>query len=170
MPRVIQGRNGGKLLVQQRGEPSFNPSGRPKGSRNRSTILREMLAGKTKTKNALTNLIKEIATQEQIDTVLRGKSLQCVYVMSVAEKFYKIGISSDASRRLSTLQGANPLKVTLVATYTCSDACLMEQSLHQKYAHKRMHGEWFELDDADLKEIEVYVNESENKDKTKINA
>lgn len=50
------------------GDPSPNPSGRPKGSRNRSTVAREMLALLEKVKNPITEK-HETLDQEAIMTL-----------------------------------------------------------------------------------------------------
>lgn len=50
------------------GDPSPNPAGRPKGSRNRSTIVREILELMEDTKNPITNAYEKL-TQEQIMTL-----------------------------------------------------------------------------------------------------
>lgn len=50
------------------GDPSPNPEGRPKGSRNRSTIAREILALMEKMKNPVTGK-EEKLTQEEIMTL-----------------------------------------------------------------------------------------------------
>lgn len=60
----VEGRNGGTLKPQQKGEPSHNPNGKPKGIRNRSTVLREFLEATLKTKNPISGQ-EEVLTVEQ---------------------------------------------------------------------------------------------------------
>ena len=61
---IVKGRNGGTLNPPSKGDPSPNPNGRPKGVRNRSTVLREFLEATLKTKNPITGL-EETLTVEQ---------------------------------------------------------------------------------------------------------
>jgi len=51
----------------QKGE-SGNPTGRPKGSKNRSTIARQWLETTQKAKNPITG-VEEILTQEDLGTL-----------------------------------------------------------------------------------------------------
>ena len=51
----MEGKNGGTLKPFEQGE-SGNPNGRPKGSRNRSTIARLWLETTQKAKNPITGV------------------------------------------------------------------------------------------------------------------
>jgi len=53
---------------------SGNPSGRPKGSRNRSTLVREWLEVKQKEKNPLTGHVEELEQQDLITLALIKKA------------------------------------------------------------------------------------------------
>jgi len=57
----------------QKGE-SGNPTGRPKGSKNRSTIARQWLETTQKAKNPITG-VEEILTQEDLGTLAAYKAL-----------------------------------------------------------------------------------------------
>jgi hypothetical protein len=70
-----------------------------------------------------------------------------VYVMR-CEQHIKIGISTDISKRLAGLQGANPFKVTLATKFDFTDkqyAWLAEQTCHTAFGDFRGYGEWFNL-------------------------
>jgi hypothetical protein len=45
---------------------SGNPNGRPKGSRNRSTIVREWLDAKDKVKNPITGEVEEMTVEDML--------------------------------------------------------------------------------------------------------
>lgn len=60
----IKGRNGGTLNPQKSGEPSKNPNGRPKGSRNRSTVIREFLEATMTEKNPITNKTEKLSVEQ----------------------------------------------------------------------------------------------------------
>jgi hypothetical protein len=63
----MEGKNGGTLKPFEKGE-SGNPNGRPKGSRNRSTIARRWLEVNQKLKNPLTSE-EETMSQEDLMTL-----------------------------------------------------------------------------------------------------
>jgi len=61
-PRV--GKNGNNLKVVKRGDPSPNPNGRPKGSRNRSTVIREFLEATMTEKNPITGKAEKLSVEQ----------------------------------------------------------------------------------------------------------
>jgi hypothetical protein len=63
----MQGKNGGTLKPFDKGE-SGNPAGRPKGSKNRSTIARQWLEVNQSLKNPLTGE-QETMSQEDLMTL-----------------------------------------------------------------------------------------------------
>jgi hypothetical protein len=63
----MEGKNGGTLKPFEQGE-SGNPNGRPKGSRNRSTIARQWLEVNQNLKNPLTGE-NETMSQEDLMTL-----------------------------------------------------------------------------------------------------
>ena len=71
-------------------------------------------------------------------------------------RLYKIGVSQNVQTRFWTIQSSSPLKLTLIAQkemYT-SKALEIEQYLHQMFEKKRHRGEWFSLNDHDIKALE----------------
>ena len=62
--------------------------------------------------------------------------------------YFKIGKSVDCVFRERTLQSQNP-SISLVG-FTDDN---IETMLHNKYATKRIRGEWFSLTDSDISEI-----------------
>lgn len=82
-----------------------------------------------------------------------------VYVMKDnANGRYKIGRSVNPTVRESTLQSEKP-DITLLFHYLCDIS--VEDELHTKYTDKRIRGEWFELDDKDVEDIQTYLMEVE---------
>lgn len=83
--------------------------------------------------------------------------LECyVYLMhDTSNNFYKIGISNNPSYREKTLQSEKPTIENIAAKkYPIRKiAESFEKSLHQTYADKRIRGEWFKLDEIDVKHI-----------------
>ena len=66
--------NDENLIPPKTGEPSRNPNGRPKGSRNRSTIVREWLEVTQKLKNPITGENEELSQADMITLALISKA------------------------------------------------------------------------------------------------
>lgn len=78
-PTNIQGKTKGRvenLKPQKAGEPSHNPLGRPKGIRNRSTIVREWLEANYKKVNPITGQNETLQIQDHLVISLIGKALK----------------------------------------------------------------------------------------------
>jgi hypothetical protein len=81
-----------------------------------------------------------------------------LYIVKNLSGFYKIGISKNPKlriRNISTQTGQN------IETIYISDKLFngnnIESSIHNLYANKRKLGEWFELDQNDIKNIKNRV-------------
>lgn len=55
---------------------SGNPSGRPKGSRNRSTVIKRWLEAIDKNKNPMTGEVEEMTVEDRMTLALIGKALK----------------------------------------------------------------------------------------------
>lgn len=75
-----------------------------------------------------------------------------LYLLKCGEH-YKIGFSNTPKRRLKQFRTGSPLPVLLVHTIKTAFYRQIEQQLHYKFAKKRVRGEWFTLDDADVEYI-----------------
>jgi len=73
---IVKGRNGGTLHPPKKGDPSPNPNGRPKGTRNRSTIVREWLEANYKKVNPITGQTETLQIQDHLVISLIGKALK----------------------------------------------------------------------------------------------
>ena len=79
-----------------------------------------------------------------------------VYLMKdTINGFYKIGISNSPEYREKTLQSEKPTIILL-----CSKsfpkrkvAQVLEKTLHETFSNKRIRGEWFNLNDEEVKDI-----------------
>jgi len=72
-----------------------------------------------------------------------------LYVIGREDGPVKIGISSDVGSRLTTIQTSCPFKVSLFHEETVAsrqDALRHEREIHEVYAERRLHGEWFDMD------------------------
>jgi hypothetical protein len=73
-PRI--GKNGNRLKVVKKGDPTPNPNGRPKGSRNRSTIVREWLEANLSRSNPLTGKREAMQVQDHMVLSIIQKALE----------------------------------------------------------------------------------------------
>lgn len=77
-----------------------------------------------------------------------------VYIARAENGLYKIGRAKDPAARVRGFAGAvMPFVVELVHTIRSSDYIQAESFLHQRYAHCRRVGEWFQLSERDLDKI-----------------
>ena len=72
-----------------------------------------------------------------------------VYLMK-SGRFYKIGLSNDVGRRVYELGIQLPEKLVEVHRIETDDPQGIERYWHQRFADKRLNGEWFQLDKADV--------------------
>lgn len=101
---------------------------------------------------------------DQIGTEIitrNGKKVhnEVVYLANVVgTSLYKIGVTTNVSNRIRAIQTHNALKVYIYATYKCQCGYRAEAYLHSVFKKKNTNGEWFTLDNNDLKEIDVIMN------------
>lgn len=76
-----------------------------------------------------------------------------VYLIhSQSNGYFKIGYSKNPLKREKTLQAEEP-DISLLKIWEGDGA--LEKSLHQKYSHLRVRGEWFELTIRELFELKA---------------
>lgn len=66
---------------------------------------------------------------------------------------YKIGRTKDLKSRISGIGAKLAIAPVVLATFPVDDAPAAESRLHELFAHKRLNGEWFDLDDHDVATI-----------------
>lgn len=88
-----------------------------------------------------------------------------VYVLHSYDNLFKIGRARHPDNRLRTFSVKLPFPVEYICLIKCRDMYKLEKDLHHSYAHKRVNGEWFRLDDEDIQALKKL--EEDNKLKTK---
>lgn len=81
-----------------------------------------------------------------------------IYVIK-AEDRYKIGRSISKRSRIKTHQTSSPVEISLVFEQQVDDCVNMELELHDLFSDKRVKGEWFALDEKDLKTLSEYFRD-----------
>jgi len=74
----------------------------------------------------------------------------CVYILKTGKNLYKIGKTRNLRQRLSAYHTHLPVLFRIIRQYPVSDIAGLEQNLHIVFQHKRIKGEWFELNNQDL--------------------
>jgi len=77
-----------------------------------------------------------------------------IYILQY-DQYYKIGqtIHEDPFRRINTIMGSMPLPPVLVCLENVKNVIQIEQALHHRYRDSHTNGEWFLLQDWEIKEI-----------------
>ncbi len=78
-----------------------------------------------------------------------------VYVIQDVDfsRRYKIGRTNHPYRRLNKFEVTLPFETKVVHIFRTNDATRLEYYLHQRFANHRARGEWFDLDDAQLRTL-----------------
>lgn len=89
------------------------------------------------------------------------RPIGCVYVFT-DDRYYKIGLSMNVVKRKTTLQTGNPNELKTVLKVIVVDPAKVETILLERFSEKIIRGEWFDLDEEDLCELEEILEENRN--------
>lgn len=76
-----------------------------------------------------------------------------VYLIQSPTQAYKIGRTRNPDNRMETFTVKLPFEVEYVCVIQCEDMYGLERELHQRFADKRVNGEWFSLTLEDVEYI-----------------
>ena len=77
-----------------------------------------------------------------------------IYCISDGAELCKFGFSNNPEKRLKALQTGNAKKLNIIETiHIDGDVVKLEKKLHREYAHRRVHGEWFNATPEEGKEM-----------------
>ena len=72
----------------------------------------------------------------------------------------KIGVTENIQKRMSQLVSGNADEIHLVEFFPISFAYYHEGLLHEQYAERRIHHEWFRLSRKDVQAISEYLRDA----------
>lgn len=91
--------------------------------------------------------------------------MECVLYVVKANNIpiYKIGITHNLVSRTNTLKSMSPIPVSIYEVFRgLNDAVGMEKLLHKHFHKERSHGEWFNLNNEQVKGLKKLVSDLNN--------
>jgi hypothetical protein len=82
-----------------------------------------------------------------------------IYVLKGGDGYYKIGRARDPEDRARMLGILMPWPVELLMAIPAENYRWSERRLHEWFAEKRTHGEWFKLDRSDIEMLWYLADE-----------
>lgn len=79
-----------------------------------------------------------------------------VYLVRGTNELYKIGRTKQLQRRMKRFEVKLPFEVEVIALIRTETPNIEEKKWHERFAEKRLDGEWFSLDDADVQWMKQY--------------
>lgn len=117
-------------------------------------------------KNARINGDAEKQPRRKVNRRARHGTKYLYLIHETALDCYKIGVATDVSARFAVMDSSCPQDMQVVDSVMVNDAYEKEEELHLRYLGKRVKGEWFALDEHDVKEIITHFRKWEEKKST----
>jgi uncharacterized protein (DUF433 family) len=73
-----------------------------------------------------------------------------VYILKTGKNLYKIGKTQNLQKRITAYHTHLPILFRIVRQYPAQNMNELEECLHVIFQHKRIKGEWFELNNDDV--------------------
>ena len=83
-----------------------------------------------------------------------------VYLIQSHTSAYKIGRTKNPHDRIKTFGVQLPFEVEYICLIETTDMIGLEKELHERYAHRRVNGEWFRLAPHEVSEIKALGQQS----------
>lgn len=88
-----------------------------------------------------------------------------VYLIKIKGiQYFKIGVSSNPSRRLSDLSSVIPFELELLALNQVDNPYKVESDIIEFYKHKLIKNEWFKLSMIEAREIMILLHNTQVED------
>jgi hypothetical protein len=136
----------------------MNPNNQSDG--NKTTYVPTITTTDRPSWEQLIRLGREVGAGTVLDS-LHTTQIGCVYVINaIGTKHYKIGFSSTPGTddRIRNMQTGNAHELECILELPTFHYRYIEKFLHIVFKSKRIRGEWFKLNKADLKMIEEIFN------------
>ncbi len=78
---------------------------------------------------------------------------QAIYLIRAENGLVKVGRATAPKQRFSAIRVASPLPLELIHVAVVEDAQGVEAALHEEFADRRSHGEWYRLTEADIASV-----------------
>ncbi|SIP85898.1 Bacteriophage T5 orf 172 domain-containing with Zinc finger domain [Pacmanvirus A23] len=102
-------------------------------------------------------LLENMQVIEKIITKIPNYSNKNGYIYFIIEIPFanrvKLGISNNPAKRLKQLQTGNPNRLVIYHMFESTDYKLLERTLHNICADKKIINEWFEMDESELQSL-----------------
>lgn len=95
--------------------------------------------------------------QRYLNDLRRSPQHGFIYLLDSQVGYWKIGRSGVPVQRIGKLEVVLPFELDVVALIETANMYVMESKLHQRYAAKRVRGEWFRLETDDIAYIKSLV-------------
>jgi Predicted transcriptional regulators len=93
-----------------------------------------------------------LINHEKMGGLRKSRKRAGVYVLKCRE-LYKIGRSNDLQFRMKAFRTANPFDIEVIRLFETEKSLNLEKDLHKTFQHRRVNGEWFNLDSGDISRI-----------------
>ncbi len=115
------------------------------------------------------NIYKRFVKRKENPKGLISEESGWVYIFRAENGLFKIGkTSKNPKGRLASIGKISPVPINLLHKIKTNNITWLESSLHSKYASKRIHGEWFKLEEKNIrwltKQISIDTNVSKHPD------
>lgn len=104
--------------------------------------------------------IVDAPTHEELDAFERAKWAderggRKVYFIQAGDRI-KIGVTKNVRKRIAVMQTGSSVPLVLLATRKGDTG--LEREYHARFAHLRLHGEWFEANPAIMSEVDCILS------------
>jgi Meiotically up-regulated gene 113 len=146
----------GDLRIEKNSDPEFPHSQSLFDTKERKRMLAARITKWCEEKGGYDDIlafcapILEKSKKEDSDASDVDQALGEVYLFKHG-RYYKIGKTNDTVRRGTELRIQLPEKLDLIHLIKTDDPSGIEAYWHKRFEAKRMNGEWFDLNPADIK-------------------
>lgn len=145
----------GELRVKSNADSTFPSTNTMRRIGNKQEIAQKVLEfAKQKEYNDVIMLCEEViekyAEEQEVADSDENPNIGEVYLFK-SGRYYKIGKTNDTVRRGNEIKVQLPERMDLIHSIKTDDPSGIEAYWHRRFESKRMQGEWFDLNSADIK-------------------